>query len=437
MTAARAILRRRALLGGAAVTLAFPWLEAAAAPRSRAAPPRRLLAWYTPNGYLPAAWNPASAGPALDLSPTLAPLAPLAADILLIRGLANAPAIPDTPGDHATGTGAFLTAARPRRSESAVRAGVSVDQRIARALANRTRLPSLELGCEPGGAIGRCDIGYGCAYYRSVAWSSPTTPLPKLTDPRRVLDVLTAGEDPTAAATERARRRALRRSVLDAVLADAADLRAGLGAADRERVDAYLDGVRGLERQIDAIDRSPTICPEGPVLLDSSDLPAHVAAMTELMVLALRCDLTRVITFMLGNAASNRVHAFLGVQGGHHDLSHHAGDPAKKADLARVDAWQVACLAALLARLASTPEGDGRLLDRTLVYASSELGDGNLHAHDDLPVLVAGGGAWPTGRQLLVPPGTPLARLYVAFLAAFGVHEPFGDDGDRPLDGLA
>lgn len=431
-------LSRRALLAGGAVALGLPFLDILR-PTARAAEavrPRRLLCYFVPNGVAGDAWFPA-ADPSLQLSPSLAALAPVRERVIAFTGLANAPGMPETPGSHASGTAAFLTARKARRSEVDLHVGVSLDQRYAAAIAGATALPSLQLGCEGGGAFGACDIGFGCAYHRSISWSSPTTPLPKLTSPGLAFDILLAGDDPGASAAARAARRAERRSVLDVVLADVHDLESDLGVEDRVRLDAYLDGLRALERQV-----------EGPAGLgacataerpgEPADFLAHVDMMTELMVLAFACDRTRAISFMLGNAASNRAFPFLGVEGGHHDLSHHAGDPGKRAGLRQVDAWQVAQFARLLQRLASTPDGDGDLLRSTVVVLGSDVGDGNSHTHHDLPILLAGGDdLWGGGRHLVYATGTPLARLYVSILQGLGLPDrEFGEDGDGPLAGL-
>lgn len=430
-------LTRRALLAGGAVALGLPFLDAMRPLARGATSPaaRRLLCYFVPNGVLASAWTPAAPGPALELSPSLAALAPVRDRLRVLTGLANAPGMPDSPGSHASGTAAFLTARKARRSETDLHVGVSLDQRYAAAIVGATPLPSLQLGCEGGGAIGACDIGFGCAYHRSISWSTPTTPLPKLTSPRLAFDILVAGDDPAASATARDHRRATRRSVLDVVLADAHDLEREIGAADRQRLDEYLDGLRALERQLDA---PAGACPLALAPGEPTDFPAHVDMMTELMVLAFACDRTRAISFMLGNAASNRVFPFLGIEAGHHDLSHHAGDPLKKAALAQIDAWQVAQFARLLQRLADTPEGDSDLLAATIVLFGSDVGDGNMHTHHDLPVLLAGStDLWPGDRHLIFKMGTPVARLHVSILQALGLPDTtFGEDGDAPLAGL-
>ncbi|MDC0669915.1 DUF1552 domain-containing protein [Nannocystis radixulma] len=434
----RRVLSRRAFLAGGAVAVGLPFLDVMR-PLARGAEPirpRRLLCYFVPNGVAGDAWFPVPHS-TLQLSPSLAALAPVQDRVLVFSGLANAPGMPDTPGSHASGTAAFLTARKARRSEVDLHVGVSLDQRFAAAIAGATPLASLQLGCEGGGSFGACDIGFGCAYHRSISWSTPTTPLPKLTSPRLAFDVLLAGDDPSASAAARTQRRVARRSVLDVVLADVHDLEGDLGVGDRVRLDAYLDGLRALERQVDApvgLGACKAAAPPG----EPADFLAHVDMMTELMVLALACDRTRALSFMLGNAASNRAFPFLGVEGGHHDLSHHAGDPVKKAALRQVDAWQVAQFARLLQRLADTPDGDGDLLRSTIVLLGSDVGDGNNHTHHDLPIVVAGADdLWGGGRHLMYDTGTPLARLYVSILQALGLPDTsFGEDGDGPLAGL-
>lgn len=431
---------RRAFLGGAAALVGLPFLEATAPiGRARGATPeqpRRLLCYYVPNGMIRGAWRPQDVGPGYALSPTLRALEGLEEQVSVLSGLTNAPADVDAAGHHATGTAGFLTARRARRSETAIELGISIDQRYAQTIAGRTALDSLQLGIDGGGHVGNCDNGYACAYSRHISWAGPATPLPKITSPAFAFDRLFGGLDPEVSRREQARRRALRRSVLDHVRADARRLHGDLGAGDRERLGDYLEAVRSLERRIDAAAPSCDASGFDPAY---DDVAGQVAAMTELMILAFRCDATRVISFMLGNSASNRAHPFLGIDDGHHDLSHNLGEPALIERLLAVEAWEIEQFAALLAGLQAIPEGDGTLLDQSLVLLSSEIADGNTHTHDDLPVLLAGsaGGAIVPGLHLVYETGTPYARLLVSILQALGVDEArFGDDGDGPLDGL-
>ena len=434
------MLTRRAWLTGAATTVALPLLDSLLPRRARAAEPvRRLVCWYAPNGMVMRSWRPPSTEGPLALSPTLSPLQGLEDRLLVCSGLANRPAIrTDGPGGHETGTAGFLTTAAIERAEDHVRASISMDQVLAEHLAGTTSRRSLQLGLEGGDAFGSCPNGFACAYSRAISWAGPTAPLPPIIAPRVAFSLLFAGYDPNATAVEIDRRRALRKSVLDAVTADIARTSADLGMQDRAKLDEYLTGVRDLEARVEA--GAPSCATDLGETLEPIDVEEHVAIMNELIVLALRCDVTRVISFMLGNSASNRSFDFIGIPDGHHDLSHHAGDDAKVALLEQIDRWQVERLADLLHSLAAVDDQGATLLDHTLVLASSELSSGNMHDHTNLPVLLAGGpSAWFTpGRHLVREDEPALASLHVAVLQGFGVDiDRFGDDGDAPLPGLA
>jgi len=433
-------LGRRRWLGGAAAMVALPLLEAGSPRAATGGEPTRLLAYYVPNGMPMDAWTPAEAGPGFALPPVLAPLEALRDEIVVVSGLRNAPADIDSAGHHAAGTAGFLTGARARRSESAPEVGPSIDQVFAREHGTDTLVDSLALGLSGGDGVGNCDNGFSCAYSRSISWDSPTTPRATIVSPRLAFELMVHGDDPTATASARARRRARRHSVLDYVGDQARDLRGELGAADRAKLDEYFASVRDVERRIDrSVDAECGAAALGDALVhEPVDVLEHLSLMNELIVLALRCDATRAITFMLGNSASNRSFPFLGIEAGHHDLSHHAGNAASREALRVVSTWEVEQFAALLQRLRDVPEGEGTLLDHCLVLLSSELSDGNTHTHDDLPVILAGraGGALETGRHLRAD-GRPWAELLVSVLAALDVPvERFGDDGEGPLPGL-
>ncbi len=429
-------LSRRMFLGGAAATVALPWLPSLA-PRSAVAadaPPTRLLFFYVPNGFLPGPWAPA-AGSQLVLGPTHQGLVGLEDQLLLISGLHNLSARGDRAGDHARGTGSFLSC-QPCLYEG-IENGITIDQEFARAWQGRTAFSSLELGTEGGGSVALCDSGYACAYTQNISWTGPTTPAPKLTSPRVVFDRLFAGSDGPATAAEAARRRVYRASVLDLVDAQARSLQGRLAMADRHRLDEYLTGVRALEEQVERLGECSTDSgtPEDEVPLD------QVAdVMLDLVANAFRCDLTRVASFMLANAGSNRVYGFLpGVRGAHHEVSHHQDAQSNLDQLALIERWEVDRLGRFLRRLQGFSEGEGSLLDHTTVVFSSEIGDGNRHNHDNLPVLVAGkgGGVVGTGRHL-VAQDQPIANLFLGLAEGLGVDlGSFGADGTEPLAGLA
>jgi hypothetical protein len=428
---------RRRFLGGAAGLVALPWL-ASLAPKTaaaRAASARRFVAFYVPNGIRMDAWTPSSTGSDYALTPILSPLESIRHKLLVLSGLANAPAHPDGPGDHAAGTAGFLTCRHVVKTDGAgIRNGISVDQVAARALGGATRIASLQYGIDSGAGIGSCDSGYSCAYARNISWASESQPLPKLTSPEAAFSSLFDGADRRLSATERERRRRERSSVLDYVRGEAQSLSGALSKSDRLKLDEYLTGVRELERRVQGVDALSCVAPSEPPA--SLSYPEHVRLMLDLTVLSLKCDATRIVTFMLGNAGSTRSYEFLGVHGGHHDLSHHQKRIENLNQLQIIDTWEVTQLAYLLKQMDAVEEADGTLLDHSAVFFSSEIEDGDTHSHYNLPVLVAGGlgGAIPTGTHLRTPYNAPLGGLFLTLLAGLGVKAAhFGDDGLSPL----
>jgi hypothetical protein len=436
-------LSRRRFLGGAGVAIALPFLPSAVTrevARAGVDVPRRFLAFYVPNGIVMEAFTPLTEGAAFEMTPILAPLTPHRAEVLVLSGLLNEPARPDGPGDHAAGTGSFLTCRHVNKSESEIVNGVSVDQVLASVI-GETRFPSLQVGTEGGGSTGNCDSGYSCAYSRNVSWAGPETPLAKVVDPQVLFDRLFGGLDATESEAERLRRQRYRTSVLDYALSDANRLRGELARTDRRKLDEYMNAIREVEHRIQMPAGAERVCmvPGRPPAGSELAYPELMSVMTELMVLAMQCDLTRVITYMLGNAGSGRVYTHLGIRDNHHELSHHAHDATKIAALRVIDTFEVQVLADLLARMKAVTEPDGStLLDNTVVFFSSEISDGDRHNHDDLPILLAGGGqgAITTGRHLAMP-GARVSNLFLAILRAFGAADAtFGDDGTTPLEGL-
>lgn len=434
---------RRAVLRGAGVALALPLFESllprsmgGGARRAEAAePPQRLLFYFVPNGIHMPAWTPTEVGPAFKLPPILQPLQAHKDQLLVLSGLSNRPARPDGAGDHAGGTSAFLTCSKANKSDSDIRLGISVDQLAAQKLGSGTRFPSLQLGLEGGSSGGVCDSGYSCAYTTNISWAGPRTPLPKMSDPRIVFDVLFRGEDAGQTPDQIERRRRTRKSVLDHVLAEAKRLDGRLGSHDRRKLDEYLTAVRSVEGRLG--DAGPS-CGAGTRPADGLRFDELARSMADLIVLALSCDLSRVVSYMWGNGLSNRSYAFIGVPGAHHELSHHQNNADTQAKLQAINTYEMQLLAYLLDGLSRAKEGGSSLLDRTLICLSSDVSDGNSHSHDDMPVLLAGrlGTAIKPGRHLRYA-GQPVANLYLSLLAAIGNPQPrFGDDGTAPLSGL-
>lgn len=429
-------LTRRTFLRGVGASLALPLLDAMVpaiaqvAPGGPGAGPLRSVFVFAPNGMSMDAWTPAAVGRGAALSRTLAPLAPVKERVRVLSGLAldGGRAHGDGPGDHARAAASYLTTAHPVKTGGAdIRAGVSIDQAIAGQIGGATRFPSLELGHEAGRRAGACDSGYSCAYSNNISWKSPTTPVAKEVLPREVFARLFGDPDELAGGGEKRRLRD-RRSVLDVVLGDVRQLQGRLGSGDRVKLDEYLTSVRELEKRLEHEENSgPEIEVPGQILEGGGGFRERAALMYDLIALAFEADLTRTVTLMLGNAGSNRSYRFLDVPEGHHELSHHGGNKEKVEKIARIDRFHVEVFAGFLQRLQRTPEGDGSLLDRSMIVYGSGLADGNRHAHEDLPILVAGGG-FNTGGHWKAQTPTPLANLYLTMLHKQGIEaESFGD----------
>jgi len=432
---------RRLFLGGAGVALALPTLVSLG-PLSRTSRadtptrPRRLVFLYTPNGMHMPSWTPSTTGTTWS-SPILDDLGDMKAQTLVISGLRNLPGQPDGAGDHGAGTGAYLTCTKVLKTEGDdIKSGISVDQVAAPVLGRDTRYKSIELGLEGGAALGGCDSGYSCAYTRNIAWTGEKTPLPKIVNPRVVFDRLFAGYDPSVTAEVRDRRLRQRKSILDWVRTDANTLSSRASASDRQKLDEYLTGVREVESRL--VDDGPTC--EAPAAPPTAyDVDQHFELMADLLVIAFKCDLSRVSTFMLANAGSGRNYTWLdpSVIGGHHDISHHQDDPENFRKLEVINRWEVRKAASLARKLHAVVDDEGdSLLDQSLIYMSSEISDGNSHSHRDLPVLLLGkGGGTVTPGRHIRRNDQPMANLFLAMLGAVDVPaNTFGADSTGRLD---
>ena len=442
-------LSRRTFLRGAGATLALPlleqmWPSVARAQAAGAAAPRRLVVFYVPNGIHMESWTPQAEGTDWQLSKLLAPLAPVKSKLMVLSGLSHNPGRPDGDGHHAAATASFLTCTKVFKTMGAdIQNGISADQVIADHLRGTTPLPSLELGNESRRGTGNCDSGYACSYANNISWSGPTTPMPKEANPRALLERLTTiAPTGTAIPPEQLRLLRRQRSVLDLVSADATRLQTRLGTTDSRKLDEYLTGLRELEQRIEQIESStgpacnvPDSAPDQP-----SDLRERTRAMLDLTLLALQCDLTRVVTFMHCSARSNFAYDFLGLSGTHHGYSHHQYDPANYAALEKINLWEVEQFAYLVQRMDALQDPlGGSLLDSSLVYFNSEVEDGNRHGHSNLPILLAGsgGGAVRPGRHVRYTQREPVANLMISLMGYMGVQrQRFGDDGTGPLAGL-
>ena len=435
---------RRAFLGGSAAVVTLPFLESlkpGVSHAQSAAPAKRLLFYFVPNGVDMATFRPKTTGAGYATTPMLVPLDPYKNDFSVITGLENPTGKPDNLGDHASGTSSFITCAHAFKSETELKLGISADQVAAKKIGALTRLPSLQIGMAGGSNAGDCDTGYACAYARNISWSTETTPLPKIVDPAKVFDQLFAGATaPGVSDAEAAKRRAYDKSVLDTVLAEATSLKLSLGRTDQVKLEQYLEGVRELERRIAAVTTNPAVACAAPARpAASSDFIVKLGLMTDLMVLAFQCDATRVISFMLGNALSNQTYPHLGITRGHHDISHHGNDPANIDMLAQIGLWEVGQLGVLMGKLKAIPDGaDGTtLLDNTTIYWSSDISDGARHNHDDIPVILAGhgGGVLKPGRHIAYArnTNTKMANLMLTILGTVGVTDTAFGDSTGPL----
>jgi hypothetical protein len=435
---------RRAWLGGAAVALGLPFLpslvrrtgrEAAAATNA----PKRFLVYYVPNGCYQPSWTPKTTGTDYDLSPILAGLAPVKDDVLVLSGLTNTVGVPPTTGGaHVEGSGALLTCQQYMK-DNKINLGKSIDQVIADAIGTATKLPSLELGITD-----RANPDGPGILAANISWKTATTPAPPIENPQVAFNRMFQGFDPNASQADAERRRVYRTSVLDVAQKDAQHLLPRLSSSDKNKVDEYMTSVRDVETRIQtdpALGASCKVPASAPA--NGADFPAQVDVTHQLISLAFQCDVTRVITFMHGQALGGRSFPFLGIDDDGHSVTHHSGDPTKIAQETKIDAWRITQLAALVQMLKALPDVDGKsILSNTVIYYTSEIADGNSHSQDNKPVLLAGqlGGAFKTGQHIEFPAGAmgkfkvcnefskagcgqpQIADLYLTFLQAFGIN---------------
>lgn len=437
-------LPRRTFLKGLGACIGLPLLECMtpsvtkAAAASLGGAPRRLAFIYLPNGMDMENWTPKAKGANYDLPGTLEPLKPLQSRISVLSGLAheNAKGLGDGAGDHARANACFLTGVHPRKTAGAdIHAGISADQVAAQIIGKQTRLPSLELSCETSvRQAGACDSGYACAYQNNISWRNENTPMPPLCDPRLVFERLFTGaeEDPDLLAGK-ALRESSRGSILDIVREDAKAFQKRLGATDRRKMDEYLTALRetetAIEQQVKFQAAAPRPNMEKPDGIPG-DFTEHLRLMYDLLALALQTDSTRIATMMVQREGSNRAYPFLGVNDGHHNLSHHGGNAEKKAKIAKINRFHIEQAAYFLEKLNGMRESGGSVLDNSMIVIGSAIADGDRHAHHDLPVLLAGkgGGVLNPGRHVEFGKDTPMTNLYVTLLDHAGAKvERIGD----------
>jgi hypothetical protein len=423
-------LSRRAVLKGVGAAVALPLLESmipAGAARAAAPPRIRTGFVYFPHGATMSRWTPEKSGRDFELSEILAPLAPYKDAINVISDLSHPMAYGagGATAHHNRSSAVFLSGAKAQEGPKAHLA-TTLDQVIAKALGQDTPLPSLELMIdEPSLSCG--DLS--CAYRNTISWQSPVSPLPMENNPQVVFERL-FGDGGTAA--ERSARRVQAVSLLDAVTTQISTLERTLPGSDRERLDQFLTDVREIERRIQKTAARSTEnldIPARPAGIPES-IEEHIKLMMDLQVLAWAADITRVTTFLLACELSNDVYPASGVRDSFHILSHHSNIEANKARFAVLNRYHVSLYAYLLSKLAQTADGDGTLLDHSLVLYGSGMSDGNQHNHGPLPVVLAGraGGALTTGRHLRNDEGTTMSNLLLAMLHTLGIEqEKFGD----------
>jgi hypothetical protein len=447
-------ISRRTVLRGMGVTMALPFLEAMTpAGAARAAGKKIRLACIemvhgsagsTTIGLQKNWWAPAAAGRSFDLTPTsLASLEPFRDDLTVVSNVdvrnAEAFELREIGADHFRSSAVFLTQSHPRQTQgSDVRAGTSLDQYYAQRFGQETPIPSMQLCIESVDQAGGCSYGYSCVYTDTISWSAPGEPLPMIRDPRFAFDQLFGVG---ATAKERAERRAEDKSILDLISSQIARLQRELGAADRMRLSDYLDDVREIERRIQRVEAynksgEPREMPEAPVGVPDS-FTEHVKLMFDLQALAFASDTTRVFSFKLGRDASSRVYPDSGVTTGFHPASHHQGREDRVLEFKKINDYHVSLVPYFLKKLKETPDGDGNLLDNSLVVYGSPMGDSNIHNHKKCPLFLAGkmGGELRGGLHVKAADGTPMANAFLSVLQKLGLDDmnTFGDSS-APLD---
>ncbi len=439
MIITRKRLHRRTFLKGIGAAIALPLLDsmtpAFAGPAALNQAPTRLFFTYIPIGATMDQWVPKGTGADYEMSRILKPLTAFRDDFCVLSGLDHhqADELGDGPGDHARAGACYLTGVHPKKtSGSDIRAGISVDQIIAQKTASITRFGSIELGCDDTRTVGACDSGYSCAYQNSISWRTPTSPMPPETNPRTVFERMFGSEDLSLPPEVRAREAASRRSILDMVGEDTQSLARNLGRADRRKIDEYLYAVREIEKRIESAEKEHNRFT--PAMEKPAGVPVlfadYLKLMFDIQVLAMQADLTRTATFMIGREGSQRTYNEIGIAEPHHPLTHHRGNPDNIEKITRINTFHAEQFAYFLGKLKSTQDGDGTLLDHSMIVYGSGISDGNAHSKVNLPVVLAGrgNGALKPGRHIAFPKGTPMTNLYLTLLDRMDVHpETIGD----------
>jgi hypothetical protein len=421
-------LSRRTILRGIGAAVSLPLLDAMVPAFASVTTPLRLAFIYVPNGIMMDHWTPISDGTDFELPRILAPLAPHRDNVLVLSGLTQntGRALGDAAGDHARASATYLTGVHPRKTDGeGICSGISVDQVAASHIGAASKLPSLELACEDARLVGACDSGYSCAYSNTLSWRTPSTPLPPEVNPRLVFERLFGALDENPADRQQRLRNEI--SILDYVSDDTRRLTNQLGPSDHRKIDEYLTSVREIERRIQLAEKDDRQTP--PSFEKPTGVPAdfgdYAKLMFDLMLLAFQTGTTRVATFMIGREGSLRAYREIGISEAHHPVTHHSGNPELIEKVVRINAYHMQQFAYFIGKLKSTPDGDGTLLDHSQIVYGSGLSDGNRHAHNNLPILLAGKSG---GRHITYPAETPLNNLHLALLDRMGVQiDSLGD----------
>jgi hypothetical protein len=430
-------LSRRTLLQGMGAAVSLPLLDsmvpASTALAATAANPKSRLGFvYIPHGAVMDKWTPATVGAGFEFTPILKPLEPYRDKVVVISGLAAiaAESQGDGGGDHSRCAPCYLSGVHAKRTEGDdIQAGTTIDQIAAEKIGQDTPLPSLELGIEDTGLVGVCDVGYSCAYMNTIAWKSPSTPLPMEINPRVIFEGL-FGDGSSEA--ERLENKRENRSILDSVTQETNRLQKGLGSQDRARIADYLDNVREIERRIQKAEQQAKAnlsVPETPIGVPES-FDEHAKLMFDLQALAYQADITRISTFMLARDLSQRTFPQIGVPEPHHSVSHHGNNPATIAKLEKINNYHMTLVAYFIDKLQKTPDGDGTLLDHSMILYGSSMSNSNEHNHFPLPLLLVGGasGKLQGGRHLKFPERTSISNMLLAVLDKSGIRmDKLGD----------
>jgi hypothetical protein len=393
-----------------------------------------------PNGIDMRHWNPETEGALGKLPRTLEPMQELKDDVLLLGNLTHntGRALLDGAGDHGRCCGSYLTGIQVKKSTTDIKAGVSMDQLVARQIGSQTRFPSLEIGLEDARQSGDCDSGYSCAYTNNLAWRSETQPLPPILDPRALFERL-FGDGAALTPEAKAQQAKYRRSILDFVTGDTKKLQMDLGPTDRRKLDEYLSSIREVELQLQKAEKdNAQIDPHMDKPYGTpADFAEHFRLMSDMVTIAFQADLTRVLTFLVTHEGTSRAYREIGISDGHHPLTHHMNKQDMMDKVSEINLYQMKQFAAWMQRMKAAKDGDGSLLDHSMIVYGAGLSDGNRHSHEDLPTMMVGkaNGTVRPGRRVVYRRETPMCNLYLSMMDRMGVHMDHFGDSTGKLEG--